>query len=175
MAQTGCYITPLFKSVLLCCISVQHTLKEALKNIQIKSKQILQQQEKKCEHMGKILEQIQVSRSHDQRVFLLFVLCILDTLIPVNCVLNRMKRDKQRTAVKALLPVSSTPSRDITCQWGSWLELRSRRRQLRFRPPDRLWRQRWRKWRRGMLSWTVSHRLKVMSISCRWVNKYLTC
>lgn len=56
------------------CFFIQHTLKEELKTIQIKSRRILQKQEKKLKNMGKTLEQIPVRRTRDQSVFVLYVL-----------------------------------------------------------------------------------------------------
>lgn len=56
------------------CFFIQHTLKEELKTIQIKSRRILQKQEKKLKNMGKTLEQIPVRRTCDQSVFVLYVL-----------------------------------------------------------------------------------------------------
>lgn len=45
------------------CVSMQHTLKRELNNMQTNSKQILQKEENKLKHMGKTLEQIQVRRT----------------------------------------------------------------------------------------------------------------
>lgn len=56
------------------CFFIQHTLKEELKTIQIKSRRILQKQEKKLKNMGTTLEQIPVRRTRDQSVFVLYVL-----------------------------------------------------------------------------------------------------
>lgn len=51
------------------CISVRHTLKEELKNIQMKSKQILLKQEKKQKNLEKTLKRVQVRRTCDQSAF----------------------------------------------------------------------------------------------------------
>lgn len=56
------------------CISVRHTLKEELKNIQMKSKQILLKQEKKQKNLEKTLKRVQVRRTCDQSAFVLSVL-----------------------------------------------------------------------------------------------------
>ena len=81
------------------CISIQHTLKEELKNMQMKSMQILQEQEKKWKET---LEQIEVRRTCDQNVFMLCVLCIHRTpLISYTGVYNRRRREKPRITVRA--------------------------------------------------------------------------
>lgn len=56
------------------CVSVRRTLKEELKNIQMKSKQILLKQEKKQKNLKKTLKQLQVRRKCDQSAFVLSVL-----------------------------------------------------------------------------------------------------
>lgn len=156
------------------CISIQHTLKEELRNMQAKSKLILQKQEKKLRNMGKVLEQIQVTC-----VFILH-----EPSIP-ECkwhftdrhtfVQNRRRCETHKTTVRASWPASSTPSRDITFHWGSWSRLRGRRQRLRFRSPSRPCRWSWRKWGRGVLSWIVWHRLTTMSISCRYTSAETLC
>lgn len=56
------------------CISLRRTLKEELKNIQMKSKQILLKQEKKQKNLKKTLKRVQVRRACDQSAFVLSVL-----------------------------------------------------------------------------------------------------
>lgn len=56
------------------CISLRRTLKEELKNIQMKSKQILLKQEKKQKNLKKTLKRVQVRRTCDQSAFVLSVL-----------------------------------------------------------------------------------------------------
>lgn len=79
-----------------------------------------------------------------------------------------MRREKHGTTVKASWWASSTASRDITCQWGSWSEVTGRRQQLWLRCPCRPCRRRWRKSEREMLSWIVWHKLTTMSSSYRY-------
>ncbi len=81
----------------LVCISLQHEMQEELKHLQVKSKQILQKQKKKWKKLGKTLEQIQVRRTRHQSLFMLFKLKTDKNA----CVLNRKKREKQKTTVRA--------------------------------------------------------------------------
>ena len=54
------------------CISIKHTLKEDLKNIQTQSKRILQEQQREWKSLEETFGQIEVRRTHDQHVFILF-------------------------------------------------------------------------------------------------------
>ncbi|XP_070759515.1 tripartite motif-containing protein 16-like protein [Enoplosus armatus] len=68
------------KTKQIMCISIQHTLKEELKNMLVKSKQILQEQEQKRRNLGKTLEQIQEEARKTQDYCESVLVGIIDSL-----------------------------------------------------------------------------------------------